>query len=48
MVEEFKFDEWFTGNAFCDDVDYSYRVGKKYKLMVVKRKGYPFNQPNRL
>lgn len=36
VVEEFKFDEWFTGNAFCDDVDYSYRVGKKYKLMVVK------------
>lgn len=36
VVEEFKFDEWFTGNAYCDDIDYSYRVAKKYKLMVVK------------
>lgn len=36
VVEEFKFDEWFTGNAFCDDIDYSHRVGKKYKLTVVK------------
>lgn len=36
VTEEFKFDEWFTGNAFCDDIDYSYRVGKRYKMMVIK------------
>lgn len=36
VVEEFKFDEWFTGNAYCDDVDLSYRTAKRYKLAVVK------------
>lgn len=36
IVDNFKFDEWFTGNAYCDDLDYSFRVGKRYKLMVVK------------
>jgi len=36
VVEDFKFDEWFDGNAYCDDIDYSLRVGKRYRLMVVK------------
>ncbi|NQT46894.1 MAG: glycosyltransferase family 2 protein [Candidatus Omnitrophica bacterium] len=36
VIDEFKFDEWFTGNAYCEDIDYSHRVAKKYKLMVVK------------
>lgn len=36
VVDEFKFDEWFTGYAPYEDADYSYRVGKKYGMMVVK------------
>ena len=36
VIEAFRFDEWFSGYAHCEDVEYSYRVGKKYRLMVVK------------
>jgi len=28
------FDEWFSGYGMYEDVDFSYRVGKKYKLVV--------------
>ena len=34
VFEEFLFDEWFDGDGFCEDLDFSYRVGKKYKLAV--------------
>lgn len=32
---EFYFDEWFSGYSRYEDVDFSYRVGKKYKMFVV-------------
>lgn len=32
---EYLFDEWFSGYARYEDVDFSYRVGKKYSLYVV-------------
>lgn len=35
IFEEFLFDEWFDGDGFCEDLDFSYRVGKKFKLAVV-------------
>lgn len=35
VFNEFMFDEWFSGYARYEDVDFSYRVGKKYKLFVV-------------
>ena len=35
IFNEFMFDEWFTGYARYEDVDFSYRVGKKYKLFIV-------------
>ena len=35
VIEEFSYDEWFEGTGFLEDVDYSYTVGKKYKLVVV-------------
>ena len=35
VIREFQYDEWFHGTGFLEDVDYSYRVGKKYELMVV-------------
>ena len=35
VLKEFEFDEWYKGYALWEDVDFSYRVGKKYKLAVV-------------
>ena len=31
---EFKYDEWYK-NCFCEDLDFGYRVGKKYKLRII-------------
>ncbi|MFH1968577.1 MAG: glycosyltransferase [bacterium] len=35
IIEEFKFDEWFEGYGLAEDLDFSYRVGKEYKLVAV-------------
>lgn len=35
VFNEFAFDEYFSGYARYEDVDFSYRVGRKYKLFVV-------------
>lgn len=35
VVERFKFDEWFKGYGLFEDLEYSYRVGKQFKLAVV-------------
>jgi len=35
VIEEFSYDEWFEGTGYLEDVDFSYRAGKKYKLVVV-------------
>jgi len=35
VVEEFQYDEWFKGYAYFEDVDYSYRVGRKYRLIIL-------------
>ena len=35
VFDEFDFDEWFSGYAHCEDVDFSYRVGRKYKMFIV-------------
>jgi len=35
VIEEFKYDEWFQGYSYFEDVDYSYRVGRKYQLMIL-------------
>lgn len=36
VLEEFKYDEGLVGWAYLEDVDYSYSVAQKYRLMVVK------------
>ena len=33
VVDEFKFDEWFSGYAYLEDFDFSYRVCSKYKAI---------------
>jgi len=32
---EYRFDEWYAGYSYLEDLDFSYEVGKKYKLVVV-------------
>lgn len=34
VLNEFKFDEWFSGVGYCEDLDYSYRVSHKYELAI--------------
>lgn len=33
VLNEFKFDEWFSGYGFGEDLDFSYRVGKNINLL---------------
>ena len=35
VAEEFGFDDWYQGYSYLEDLDFSYQVGKKYKLAVV-------------
>lgn len=35
VISQFSYDEWFEGTGFLEDLEYSYRVGKEYKLVVV-------------
>ena len=35
VLEEFRFDEWFDSYSYLEDLDFSYRVGRKYQLAVV-------------
>jgi len=35
VLEQFSFDEWFHSYSYLEDLDLSYRIGKKYKLAVV-------------
>jgi len=32
---QFQLDEWFSGYSYLEDLDFSYRAGKKYQLAVV-------------
>jgi GT2 family glycosyltransferase len=34
-LNEFRYDEWYAGYGYLEDVDYSYRVSRKYRLFVV-------------
>lgn len=36
IFNEFRFDEWFGGYAHYEDVDFSYRISRKYKIFIVK------------
>lgn len=34
ILNEYKFDEWFSGVGYCEDLDFSYRVSRKYSIAV--------------
>jgi GT2 family glycosyltransferase len=40
VVRDYRFDEWFGGYSYLEDLDFSYRVGKSFKLAVVAGAGY--------
>jgi len=35
VLADFPFDEWYQGYSYLEDLDFSYSLGKKYKLAVV-------------
>lgn len=35
VIRSFNYDEWFAGHGYGEDVDFSYRVGRQYRLFVV-------------
>jgi len=40
VFDGFRFDEWFQGYSYLEDLDFSYRVGKAYRLAVVATARY--------
>ena len=40
VFEDFAFDEWYTGYSYLEDLDFSYRVGRRYRLAVVAGADY--------
>lgn len=35
VIEQVRYDEWFEGLGYLEDLDYSYRVAKQHRLFVV-------------
>ena len=33
VFDQFKFDEWFSGTGYLEDIDFSYRVSRSYSLV---------------
>jgi len=40
VFESFRFDEWFDGYSYLEDLDFSYRVGKEFSLVIVPGSRY--------
>jgi len=40
LFDEFRFDEWFEGYSYLEDLDFCYRVGKVRKLMIAAKAEY--------
>lgn len=34
VLRNYKYDEWFAGTGYFEDIDYSYRVSKEYSLLL--------------
>jgi GT2 family glycosyltransferase len=49
VLREFGYDEWFVGHGYGEDVDFSYRVSRKYRLFVLSdARVHHFTRPIRL
>ena len=40
VFDAFRFDEWFGGYSYLEDLDFSYRIGRSFRLAVVADAGY--------
>ncbi len=40
IFKDYQFDEWFKDYSYLEDLDFSYRVGKKFRLMVLEEARY--------
>jgi len=40
VLDAFRFDEWFDGYSYLEDVDFSYSVSRRYRLAVVAEAGF--------
>lgn len=40
IFEDYQFDEWFRDYSYLEDLDFSYRVGKKFRFMVLEEAKY--------
>jgi PST family polysaccharide transporter len=40
VFEKHRFDEWYDGYGYLEDLDFSYEIGKEHKLAVVACAGY--------
>src|SRR5207245_4038743 len=45
IINHYAYDEWFQGMGFLEDVDYSFNVHEKYRLMVVSSARLVHNSP---
>jgi len=45
ILNNYKYDEWYSGWAYHEDAEFSYRVFKKYRLFVVHKAGVTHNPP---
>jgi len=46
LLAEFKFDEWFEGTGYLEDVEFSYRASRKYSLIYCgPAKCFHFSHP---
>ena len=35
VINEYRYDEWYLGHGYLEDLDFSYRVSRRYQLWVV-------------
>ncbi len=45
IIDRYSYDEWFIGMGYLEDLDYSYNVRQRYRLMVVSGARIVHNSP---
>jgi len=45
IIDQYPYDEWFIGMGYLEDLDYSYNIRQRYRLMVVAGAKIDHNSP---
>jgi glycosyltransferase involved in cell wall biosynthesis len=45
IIDRYSYDEWFIGMGYLEDLDYSYNVRQRYRLMIVAGARIDHNSP---